>query len=187
MIYAICDKGILDELNLDIKDWIEILKRNGVFKNIVFIQYRDKKSKIYRQKRAIKLLKRLTKKIVIINDNFLLLKEADGLHLGQEDLNRLTKNKKKFFKKLKKRYSNKIFGLSTHNLKEIFMANRLKLDYIGLGAFRSTKTKDTKNILGKKIERLAKFSIHPVVAIGGIRLEDKIKNISFRAIGRGLI
>jgi thiamine-phosphate pyrophosphorylase len=70
-----------------------------------------------------------------------------------------------------------IIGLSTHNREEILEANKLPLDYIGLGAYRKTSTKETSNILGKKVIELIKFSNHPVAIIGGVKIYDKIPAI----------
>jgi thiamine-phosphate pyrophosphorylase len=77
----------------------------------------------------------------------------------------------------KKLNSKFIVGLSTHNKEEILEANKLPLDYIGLGAYRKTFTKDTNNILGEKIIELIKYSFHPVAVIGGVKIYDKIPAI----------
>jgi len=56
---------------------------------------------------------------------------------------------------------------------------------IGLGAYKNTTTKDVSTILGDKISYLAKISKHPVCAIGGVQINDKIPNIRFNVIGSG--
>ena len=76
----------------------------------------------------------------------------------------------------------KIVGLSTHNKEEILEANKLPLSYIGLGAYRTTTTKDTKNILGEKVIDLIKFSHRPVAVIGGVKIYDKIP-ANFKVVG----
>ena len=78
--------------------------------------------------------------------------------------------------------SQSIVGLSTHNKEEILEANKLPLDYIGLGAYRPTSTKNTSNIIGDKIIDLIKFSNHPVAVIGGVKIYDKIPS-KFKVIG----
>ncbi|GAB6075030.1 thiamine phosphate synthase [Nautilia lithotrophica] len=75
-----------------------------------------------------------------------------------------------------------IIGLSTHNKEEILEANKLPLNYIGLGAYRPTKTKNTSNIIGEKVIDLIKFSNHPVAVIGGVKIYDKIPS-KFKVIG----
>ena len=116
---------------------------------------------------------------------------ADGLHFGQEDLDSLTAiyklPKDKLIQFIRKKYPNKILGLSTHNEVEILEANNLNLDYIGLGAYKNTNTKDVSNILGEKISYLAKISQHPVGAIGGVSVDDEIPYITYNVVGSGLL
>ncbi len=57
---------------------------------------------------------------------------------------------------------------------------------IGLGAYKSTLTKDISNLLGDKISYLAKISSKPVCAIGGVSVNDKIEHISFNVVSSGL-
>ena len=188
-IYALCDFELLRGVDLSLSSYIDKIKDH----NIIYIQYRDKINSIQIQKENIKLLKSLTNIPIIINDNLELLEYADGLHIGQEDLDRIKEKKlnvksyELVFKLLRKRYPNKIFGLSTHNEKEILEANQYPLDYIGLGAYRDTSTKEVSNILGEKISYLAKISKHPVGAIGGVLIEDEIPNITYNVVGSGLL
>lgn len=90
------------------------------------------------------------------------------------------------FKLLRKKYPNKIIGISTHNEVEILEANKLPLDYIGLGAYKATVTKDVEYILGDKISYLAKISKHPVGAIGGVKVTDELENITYNVVGSDL-
>jgi len=188
-VYALCDIELLNKFNFSLSQYIEHLSQY----NIVYIQYRDKINSLDIQKQNILYLKSLTNTPIIINDQLDLLEFADGLHMGQEDLERIKTQELKisddkiFFKLLRKKYPNKIFGLSTHNEKEILQANTLELDYIGLGAYRDTHTKDVSNILGENISYLAKISKHPVGAIGGVKIEDNIPNITYNVIGSGLL
>ena len=112
--------------------------------------------------------------------------------MGQEDLIRVRddqfkiKNNLLLLNFLRKKYPNKIFGLSTHNELEILEANTLPLDYVGLGAYKTTNTKDVSTILGNKISYLAKISKHPVGAIGGVKIKDKIENIAYNVVSGDL-
>ena len=188
-IYALCDIELLNKFNFTFSQYLQHISQY----NIKYIQYRDKINSLEIQKQNITLLKSLTNIPIIINDKLELLEIADGLHLGQEDLERVKSkelkinNEELLFKLLRKKYPNKIFGLSTHNEKEILRANRLDLDYIGLGAYRATNTKDVSHILGDNISYLAKISKHPVGAIGGVKINDKILNITYNVIGSGLL
>ena len=189
-IYALCDFELLEKYNISFSQYMKKIS----LLDIVYIQYRDKINSIDIQKNNLLMLKSLTNIPIIINDKIDLLDIIDGLHLGQEDLKSLMKNKFHIddkvllFKVLRKKYPNKIFGISTHNELEILEANSLDIDYIGLGAYRGTSTKkDISGILGDKISYLAKISTHPVGAIGGVKINDNIANISYNVIGSGLL
>lgn len=188
-IYALCDFDLITKYNLSISQYIQHISQY----DIVYIQYRDKINPLLIQEKNLKLLKKYTQIPIIINDNIELLNIADGLHLGQEDLKKLQndtlhiKEKSLVFKFLRKLYPRKIFGLSTHNEFEILEANNFDIDYVGLGAYRATNTKDISNILGDNISYLAKMSKFPVGAIGGVQIDDYIKNITYNVIGSGLL
>jgi thiamine-phosphate pyrophosphorylase len=188
-IYALCDFGLLQSKNLTLSQYLEIIH---TFPNIVLIQYRDKINNLNIQKKHLLYLKQHTNIPIIINDNLNLVKYCDGIHLGQEDilqyLNKLNLTKKDFFDWFKKQYPTKIIGISTHNKSEILEANSFNIDYIGLGAYKNTSTKkDISGILGKKVEKLALLSNHKVAVIGGVKLDDEIKNINYYVIGSGLL
>ena len=122
---------------------------------------------------------------IIVNDKIDLINYADGLHVGQEDLEKIHKDKSIAVKLIRLKIKDKLLGLSTHNEKEILEANTLALDMIGLGAYKNTTTKDVSTILGDKISYLAKISKHPVCAIGGVQIDDVIDNIKFNVVGSG--
>lgn len=187
-IYALCDFETLLKKDISLKQFLDICDKL----DLIYIQYRDKISNTQTQKENLSFLKSKCNIPIIINDKLELLEFCDGIHLGQEDLKKVkneqlkVKNKELVFKILRKKYPSKIFGLSTHNEIEILEANKLPLDYIGLGAYRQTSTKEVSNILGSNISYLAKISKHPVGAIGGVKIDDNIKNISYNVIGSGL-
>lgn len=186
-IYALCDSELLLKYNISLSDYIKKIDNY----NIVYIQYRDKINSLDIQKKNLIYLKSLVNIPIIINDKIELLDYCDGLHLGQEDLLSLSKkynlDLENTIKFIRKKYSNKIIGISTHNEIEILETNKLDIDYIGLGAYRDTSTKNVPNILGDNISYLAKISKHPVGAIGGVKLDDKIPNINYNVIGGGLL
>ncbi|EDM23664.1 thiamine phosphate synthase [Caminibacter mediatlanticus] len=190
-IYALLDFDTLKKNDISIEEFIKTAK--GLKAKI--LQYRDKNSSFEEKLKRIKKVRKLWKKTLIINDEIELLPFADGIHIGQEDLENLCKkyNLTKFeiIKNLKNGNLNPQFstlnsqfivGLSTHNKEEILEANKLPLDYIGLGAYRPTNTKNTNNILGKKVIDLIKYSYHPVAIIGGIKIYDKIP-ANFKVVG----
>lgn len=187
-IYALCDYETLLKKNISLDEFVKICLKYDV----KLIQYRDKVSKIEKQKQNLLYLKTSINVPIIINDKLELLEYCHGVHFGQEDLFILknekfkVKDEKLVFKLLRKKYPNKLFGLSTHNEIEILKANELDIDMIGLGAYRNTSTKVVPNILGDKVSYLAKISKHPVCVIGGVKKDDIIKNASFNVIGSNL-
>jgi len=118
-------------------------------------------------------IKKLCKKynsLFIVNDrvDIALASNADGVHLGQEDLDLTTARKLLGYSKL--------IGISANN--EIDISNALKngCDYIGIGPVFETDTKKNKKPLGiEKIKTLTKDLNIPWFAIGGI----KTNNISY--------
>jgi thiamine-phosphate pyrophosphorylase len=186
-LYALCDYETLQKKDIQLDKFLDIVSKYETF----YIQYRDKVNKLDIQRNNIKFLKQNCNIPIIINDHLELLDDANGLHLGQEDCQAL-QNKYNFksFKQtidfLRLKYPNKIFGLSTHNIKEIEIANNLDIDYIGLGAYASTSTKDISQILGSQISDIAKYSKHPVGAIGGVKIDDRIDYITYNVVGSAL-
>jgi len=195
-LYALLDFDTLKKYDVSIKDFCKTAK--GLKAKI--LQYRDKNSSLEEKIKRIKEIRKYWKKTLIVNDTLELLDYADGIHIGQEDLENLCKkfsiSKYELINAIKngklKKVScskfqvpsnkTKIVGLSTHNKEEILEANRLPLDYIGLGAYRPTATKNTSNILGEKIAEIIKYSSHPVAVIGGVKIYDKIPS-KFKVVG----
>jgi len=183
-IYALCDYQTLKKFDVSLERFLQICHSYDT----IYIQYRDKINSLEIQKQNILYLKSHTNIPIIINDKIELLQFADGIHLGQEDIEAfIGDSKTTSLQFIRKKYPKKLIGLSTHNEMEILEANTLDLDYIGLGAYRSTDTKDVKNQLGDNISYLAKISKHPVGAIGGVRVDDEIEYISFNVIASGLL
>lgn len=114
-------------------------------------------------KRIYRLTRRL-KKIFIVNDriDLMLALNADGVHLGQDDLpmavaRRLIGNPAK------------IIGRSTHSFAQAKQAEKEGADYIGFGPVFGTPTKpDYKPVGLKSIRRVVESVEIPVVCIGGI-------------------
>ena len=182
-LYVLCDYETLLKKNITLENFLEILKKYDV----KLLQYRDKVSDLELQKQNLIFLKQNLNIPIIVNDKVELIDYADGLHVGQDDVLKIHKDKKLAIKLLRKRVKNKLLGLSTHNELEILEANNLELDMIGLGAYKATNTKDISNILGEKLQYLAKISKHPVCAIGGVKVDDIIKNTKFNCVGSAIL
>ncbi|WP_108061987.1 thiamine phosphate synthase [Poseidonibacter lekithochrous] len=181
LLYVLCDYETLLKKNISLDEFVILCKNN----NVKLIQYRDKISSIEEQKNNLLFLKSNLDIPIIINDKIELIDYACGVHLGQEDFDKIHSDKSLAIKLIRRKIGNKLLGLSTHNELEILEANDLDLDMIGLGAYKNTNTKDVSTVLGNKISYLAKISNHPVCAIGGVKKEDKIENITFNVVGSG--
>lgn len=182
-LYALCDYQILKNKNLSFEQYIKICTD----KDVKIIQYRDKESNFETKKENLLKLKSLTNIPIIINDEINLVEFCEGLHLGQEDFQKIHNDKNIAIKLLRLKLKEKLLGLSTHNEKEILEANIIDLDMIGLGAYRRTNTKNVSEYVGDKAPYLAKISKHPVCIIGGVKLDDEFENITFKVIGSGLV
>lgn len=181
LLYVLCDYETLQKKNISLKQFVELCKSA----NVKLIQYRDKVSSIKIQRNNLIFLKENLDIPILINDKIELIEFCDGLHLGQEDFSLIHKDKNIAIKLIRRKIKDKLLGLSTHNEIEILEANELDIDMIGLGAYRNTTTKEVDNILGDNIVYLSKISKHPVCAIGGVKIDDKIKNITFNVVGSG--
>jgi len=184
-LYALCDQNLLDKKGLSLHNFVDIAKKNGA----EIIQYRNKNANIESIKTQLIKIREIFDGILIVNDAYELIEFCDGVHLGQEDLKKIDVNMTKSITFLRKIVTDKkLIGISTHNEKEILEANRLDINYIGLGAYRATNTKNDVNyVLGNEVDRLASLSKCPVGVIGGVRLDDKFDNITYHVIGSGLL
>jgi thiamine-phosphate pyrophosphorylase len=180
-LYVLCDYETLQKKSISLEQFVSLCKK----KNVKIVQYRDKISSDEIQIKNLLFLKENLDIPIIVNDKIDLINYADGLHVGQEDLEKIHKDKSIAVKLIRLKIKDKLLGLSTHNEKEILEANTLALDMIGLGAYKNTTTKDVSTILGDKISYLAKISKHPVCAIGGVQIDDVIDNIKFNVVGSG--
>jgi thiamine-phosphate pyrophosphorylase len=104
--------------------------------------------------------------LLIVNDDAELLDEADGVHLGQEDLALLDG------RALRERAGGKIIGISCPDVASAQAAVVLGADYVGVGAMYATASKhDAGEPIGPQGIRAAVEAVRiPVVAIGGITL-----------------
>ncbi len=101
--------------------------------------------------------------LFIVNDrvDIALASNADGVHLGQDDVDIITARKLLG--------SSKIIGVSANNSNDITKAIKNGCDYIGVGPVFQTSIKKNKETLGvKKIKDLTKDIKIPWFAIGGI-------------------
>lgn len=182
-IYALVDKETLFSRGVSLLSHLEHLRNF----DIPILQYRNKKGSLEEKKADLLLIREHYQGMLIVNDTVELIEFADGLHIGQEDIREYGCNLNESVAKVRAMIGRKLLGLSTHNLSEIEDANLLDLDYIGLGAYRSTKTKSEANVGGEALLEAAKHSKHPVGIIGGVKMDDKFETpILYKVIGSDL-
>jgi len=135
---------------------------------IRIIQYREKQLKSGAMLQECQILRRMTleaQACFIINDHadIAMLCQADGVHVGQEDIP---------VPALRALLGpDKIIGLSTHSPEEGLAAASAGADYIGVGPLFATQTKeDACAPVGLEyLDWAAANSTLPFVAIGGIK------------------
>jgi len=106
---------------------------------------------------------------LIINDrvDICLASDADGVHLGQDDLSPAAA--RKIFDQVKDGRT-RIIGFSTHNLSQLREADALPVDYIAIGPVFATGSKANPDpVVGLEgVRQARRVTKKPLVAIGGI-------------------
>ncbi len=134
-----------------------------------FIQHRQKEGtrrEIYDEALKLRKLTRYFNATFIVNDHadIALAVDADGVHLGQEDLPLV---------EARRIMGKKIIGVSTHEMEQAGAAEAGGADYIGFGPVFETRTKDAGEPRGVDSLRMIAHNVSiPVVAIGGINIDN---------------
>ena len=106
----------------------------------------------------------------IVNDNINIAAEikADGVHVGQEDMDA---------KKVRNMLGeNAILGVSASTVEEALKAEKDGADYLGVGAVFPTSTKgDADSVTFETLKEICEAVSIPVVAIGGISADNLLK------------
>lgn len=138
----------------------------AVSSGVRLFQYRNKsgpRRTIYETARMLATVARRSQALFILNDHadIAAAADADGVHLGQDDLpveaaRRLLG-------------SGKIIGISTHSIEQARAAEEAGADYIGFGPIFATTTKEAGKTQGTGNLTLICQSVSiPIIAIGGI-------------------
>jgi thiamine-phosphate pyrophosphorylase len=135
------------------------------------------------QARALKPFLKLKKIPLIINDRLdvALAVEADGLHLGQQDMT-ISDARKISGKSL-------IIGISAESVDDAIRAEKEGADYIGISPVFATPTKsDTAPPLGLEgVKTIRKMIAIPIVGIGGINRQNALSVITAGADGIAIV
>ena len=133
---------------------------------IKLLQYREKDQPAGARLAECQAIREMTRRAgcaFIVNDHvdLALLCEADGVHVGQEDLPLAA------VRRLVGR--GRIIGVSTHRRIEAEAAIAGGADYIGVGPLFATATKKTTRPVGLAyLEEIVSFCPIPFTAIGGV-------------------
>ena len=171
-LYFIC--GTTTCLGKDLYTVVEDALKGG----ITLFQFREKGEGALEGSEKVELaikLQDLCKKYnvpFIVNDDIELALEidADGVHVGQDDLG---------VDEIRKLMPNKIIGLSIGNEEELKQSKVEYVDYVGVGPVYVTQSKDDAGgaIGYEGLELMRRFLPQmPLVAIGGIQTQH-IKDV----------
>jgi thiamine-phosphate diphosphorylase len=163
------------------------IARQAIAAGAAVIQLRDKTAsgqELFETARELRKLTRDTHTSLIINDriDIALAVDADGVHVGQEDIpaavaRKLIGNRR-------------ILGVSAGTVQEAIEAEQQGADYLGAGPVfeaRSTKV-DAGEARGTDLVReIRKHSKIPVIAIGGIKPDNLTQVFQAGASGAAVI
>lgn len=135
-----------------------------------FIQLREKdldEESFLKEAKEIKELCRKKGVPFVINDNveIALQTDADGVHVGQKDMEALDVRAKLG--------PDKIIGVSAQTVEQAVQAEKHGADYLGVGSVFTTGTKlDAGHVSYDTLKEICSAVSIPVIAIGGITKEN---------------
>ena len=163
-LYVILDPSVLSSRPLG-----DVLKAAADGGASIF-QYRNKQASMKEAYAEALVLRKAATELgvtFIVNDrcDLALAVDADGVHLGQDDL--------PYEDARAIMGPGKLIGLSTHNAGQVKEAERLKPDYIGFGPiFQPGSKQDHDPIVGiEGLQAVRRSTSLPIVAIGGIQVD----------------
>ena len=161
-LYAVTDRAWTDDLCRDVEA--------AIHGGASFVQVREKEldyEEFLAEAKKIVAICRSYGVPCVINDNVdvAIASGADGVHVGQEDLEAGLARERLG--------PGKIIGVSAHNAEEARRAEAAGADYIGCGAAFGTSTRETAPRIGPEgLAAVTQAVTIPVVAIGGISREN---------------
>lgn len=164
-LYLVTDGDL--SLGRSLKEIVQKAIKGGV----TMVQLREKNAttrEFIQEALAVKVVLKQHNVPLIINDrvDVALAVDADGVHIGQNDMPwRMTRQ-------LIGR--DKLLGLSIESVEQLEEAQNADIDYIGISPVFTTPTKDDleKGLGLEGTAEIADKSVHPSVAIGGIKRDN---------------
>lgn len=164
LLYAVTDRHWLKDETLE--NQVKKALQGGA----TFLQLREKSLDDDIFLAEAKEIQKLCKKYqvpFVINDNvdIALAIDADGVHVGQSDMEALD---------VRKRLGpDKIIGVSAQNVQQALLAQKHGADYLGVGAVFPTGSKDdAEDVSFETLKAICQAVDIPVIAIGGITKEN---------------
>lgn len=167
LLYAVTDRSWLNGESL----YSQVEK--ALIGGTTFLQLREKELKkedFLKEAIDIKELCGKYQVPFIINDDvdIALKMQADGVHVGQGDMNPIEVRKILG--------EDKIIGVSVQTVEQAKLAQQQGADYLGVGAVFTTGTKtDAKDVSYETLKEICSCVDIPVVAIGGINKNNILK------------
>ena len=164
LLYAVTDRSWLNGETL--YSQVEKALKGGA----TFMQLREKdldEESFLKEAVEIKELCRKYGVPFVINDNvdIALSMDADGVHVGQSDMEALDVRAKLG--------PDKIIGVSAQTVEQALLAEKHGADYLGVGAVFHTSTKlDADDVSFETLKAICQAVSIPVVAIGGITRDN---------------
>ena len=164
LLYAVTDRHWLN--GRELADVVKESLDGGV----TMLQLREKtleEDKFLEEAKLLQTLCRERKIPFIINDNvdIAVAMDADGVHVGQSDMEALDVRAKVG--------PDKIVGVSAQTVEQALLAEKHGADYLGVGAVFPTGSKDdADDVSYETLKAICKAVSIPVVAIGGISQEN---------------
>ena len=170
-----CDKKDLLLYAVTDRHWLEGRKLIDVVKEsldggVTMVQLREKtleEGKFLEEAKELQTLCRDLHIPFIVNDNVDIAKamDADGVHVGQDDMETMDVRTKLG--------PDKIIGVSAHTVEEALLAEKQGADYLGVGAVFPTSSKSDVDVMPyETLKAICEAVSIPVVAIGGIGREN---------------
>lgn len=167
LLYAVTDRYWLKDDTLE--NQVDKILASGA----TFLQLREKNISTEEYIAIAKSIKKIADKYTVpfvIDDNaeVVVASNADGIHIGQNDIGPVECRKIIG--------DDKIIGVTVNTVEQALKAQADGADYLGVGAAFSTSTKaDASNIDHKIIADICSAVDIPVVAIGGINEHNILK------------
>ena len=165
LLYAVTDRSWLPE-GETLEEQVEKCLKGGV----TCIQLREKhlsEEEFLEEARRMKAVCAKYHVPLLINDNveIALAVDADGVHVGQSDMEALDVRAKLG--------PDKIIGVTAKTVEQALLAEKHGADYLGSGAVFGTSTKEDASKMDHKVlKQICQAVQIPVVAIGGITEEN---------------